>query len=273
MKFAKIFISLILLSIVFTACEKAEDANEVVSTKAVEEETVADILWNTIDADVDYVSDLMYTKGFKSVTDTCPMIIVEHPDSTYFPRTVTIDFGEGCETFHGRMKKGKIIISISSPMHLEGSVRTVNLVDYYINEHHIEGTKTFSNKGFNDSGHMNWDVVLTGGKITFPDGTIATREMNHNRELIAGIDTPRYWWDDEWHIHGTASGVNINGVQYTNTISTPVYIKAVCRFPVSGTVEMELTDIGTVILDYGDGECDNEATLTIGDRVKTIILR
>lgn len=269
----KILSILILVAVIFSSCEKTEDATEVVSTKAVQEEAVADILWNTIDADVDYVSDLMQVKGYKSITDTCPMILVDHPDSLYFPRTITIDFGDACETWHGRIKSGKIIINVSSPMHLQGSVRTVNLENYYINNHLVEGNKTITNKGYNDRGNLNWDVVLRGGKITFPDGTFSTREMSHNRELITGLDTPRYWWDDEWHITGTANGTNTEGVDYTNTITTPILVKSVCRFPVSGIVDMEISDLGTLVLDYGQGECDNEATLTYGDRVWTILLR
>lgn len=273
MKTTKLFLSLFfILSIVFTSCEKAEDANEIVSTKAVEEEAVADILWNSIDADVDFVSDLMGSKGYKSITDTCPMIIVDHADSAFFPRTVTIDFGDGCETFHGRIKKGKIIISVSSPMHLEGSVRTVTLEDYYINDHHIEGTKVLTNMGYNDSGNMNWDVMLSGGKITFPDGSISLRSMNHNRELIAGIDSPFYWWDDEYHITGTATGTNIDGVSYVNTITKAVLYKTVCRFPVSGTIDMEISELGTLVFDYGDGECDNIGTIKYGDQVWEIEL-
>lgn len=274
MKTTKIFLSVILLlTIAFSACEKTEDVNEIVSTKAVENEAIADILWNSIDSDVDIVSDMMLSKGFKSITDTCPLIIVDHPDSLFFPRTVTIDYGDGCETYHGRIKSGKIIISVSSQLHLEGSKRTVNLDNFYINDHHIEGSKTLTNMGFNSDGNMNWDVVLNGGQITFPDGSISTRVLNHNREWITGIDTPRYWWDDEWYIHGTASGTNVDGVNYNNIITTPVLVKAVCRFPVSGIIDMEVSDVGTLVFDYGDGECDNEATLTFGDQSWIINLR
>jgi len=274
MKTIKLFsVLLFFLAVFLISCEKNEDANEVVSTKAIQEEAVADILWNTIDADVDYASDIMNSKAYKTVTDTCPLIIVEHPDSVFFPRTITIDFGDGCETWHGRTKSGKIVIEITSPMHLEGSVRKISLIDYYINNHHIEGTKILTNKGFNDSGNLNWDVVLNDGKITFPDGSVSLREMNHNRELIVGIDTPLYWWDDEYHITGTANGTNIDSVGYVNTITKPVLYKTICRFPVSGTVDMEITGLGTLFFDYGDGECDNEATITYGEQVWTIILK
>ena len=268
-------LTLFLAAMTFTACEKNEDdnTNTTLTVKAAEDEALADTYWNAIDSDIDFVSDLMENNGFKSVTDTCPMIIVDHPDSVFFPRTITIDYGDNyCETWNGRLKKGKIIIHITNRMHLEGSVRTVTLEGFYINEHHIEGLKTLTNNGLNDSGHMNFDVTLEGGTITFPDGATITRTVNHNREWTVGIETPRYWWDNEWLIRGTASGTNRNGNSFNNEITTPVLVKAVCRFPVSGIIDHNITDVGTVVLDYGNGECDNIATITFGDETWEITL-
>lgn len=268
------FSSFVLGSVLlFTACEKNTDSVESVTTKTVNDESIIEDYWTSIDSDVDFVSDLMEFTNFKSVTDSCPTIIVEHPDSLFFPRTVTIDFGDTyCETWHGRLKKGKIVITLSDRMGVPGSVRTVTLDQFYINDYHIEGTNTLTNNGFNDSGNMNWNVILTGGKITTPDGAEITRTMRHNREWTVGIDTPRYWWDNEWLIRGTATGTNRDGVVYSNEISNPVLVKAVCRFPVSGTVDMQIADVGTYVLDYGRGECDNIATVTFGDRIWEITL-
>jgi len=254
--------------------ESTEDVNTSLTIPSAEDEALEDILWNTIDTDVDYVGGLMENKGYKSVLDTCPMIIVEHPDSAYFPRTIIIDYGEDyCETFHGRVKKGKIIIRVTRPMHEEGSIRTVTFENYFIGEHQIEGVKTLTNKGINDSGNMNFDVNLRGGMVIFPNQTIATREMDQNREWTTGMDTPRYWWDNEWLIRGSASGIHRNGKSYENTITLAVLVKSVCRFPVSGLVEMEIGDLPSpVILNYGDGECDNLATLSFGDQVWQIEL-
>lgn len=267
----------LLFSVAIISCDKnenTEDNNPSLTLLSAEDEVLEDILWNTIDADVDYVGGLMDLKSYKSVLDTCPMIIVEHPDSAYFPRTVIIDYGEDyCETFHGRAKKGKIIIHITRPIYEEGSIRTVTFENYFIAEHQIEGVKTLINKGINDSGNMNFDVTLADGKVTFPDQTEATREMVHNREWITGMDTPRYWWDNEWLSRGTAQGMHRDGKAYENTILEPVLVKAVCRFPVSGTIEILISDLPyPVLLNYGDGACDNLATLTFGDQVWEIEL-
>ncbi len=275
----KVFVFLMIVVtgslMMFSSCEKKEEVTGILNTETVEDEAIADIIWNSVDADVDLVSSMFESNSLKSASaDTCPIIIIDHPDSTYFPRTLIIDFGdEYCETWEGRPKKGKIIITVNKPIYEPGSVRTVTFEDYYIAEHKVEGVHTLTNNGFNGSGNLNFQAVLSGGKITFPDGGIVVREMNHNREWIIGIDTPRYWWDDQWHITGTASGTNRDGVSYNNLITTPVLYKAVCHFPVSGIIDLNIENVGTLVMDYGDGECDNLATITFGENVWTITLR
>lgn len=260
--------------IIFSACEKKEENAELLNTKSAQDEAMADMIWNSVDSDVDLVSNMFESKSFKSATaDTCPTIIIDHPDSTFFPRTLIIDFGtDYCETWEGRPKKGKIIITVNRPIYEMGSVRTVTFEDFYIADHKVEGINTLTNNGFNNSGNLNFQAALSGGKITFPDGGIVTRDINHNREWIIGIQTPQYWWDDQWHITGTASGTNRDGVSYNNLITTPVLYKTVCHFPVSGIIDLNINNVGTLVMDYGDGECDNLATITFGDTEWTITL-
>ena len=265
----------VLISIVFlSSCEKEKQENpQTLTEKSAQDQAITDVLWHSIDSDIDLASSLMESNHFKSTKDTCPLIIVDHPDSTFFPRTIVIDYGENyCETANGLQKKGKIIITISNHLALLGSTRTITLENFHINNHHIEGEKTLTNKGLNGDGNMNFDVDLINGKITFPDGGTALRTMNHNREWTEGIESIAYWWDNEWLIRGTASGTNRDGVIYNNEITTPILVKATCHFPVSGTIDINITDLGTPILDYGDGSCDNIATITFGDQVWEIEL-
>jgi hypothetical protein len=56
-------------------------------------------------------------------------------------------------------------------------------------------------------------------------------------------------------------------------ILTPLRKELVCRFIVSGTIEIRPENLPVRLLDYGDGECDNIATVTINGEVYTIYLR
>lgn len=276
MKMKILLITALLISLfTFYSCEKTEettDENQVLIDSG-ESDLIEDVLWNTIDSDIDYAGIVLESNGYKSLKDTCPLIIVEHPDSIFFPRTIIIDYGDSyCETFHGAMKKGKIVIEITAPIQHAGSIRSASFEDFYIDEHKIEGIKTLVNKGFNDAGNLNFDATLIGGKIIFPDARVATRESNHNREWTKGIENPEYWWDNEWLLRGSATGSHRDGKTYVNTITEPILIKAMCHFAVSGTMELLIQNQFLLVLDFGDGECDRIATLTFGDLIWEIEL-
>jgi hypothetical protein len=99
------------------------------------------------------------------------------------------------------------------------------------------------------------------------------REVNREREWIAGMSTPHFIWDDECLVTGTTSGKNINGVSYSTIITTPLHWKRACRFIVAGIIKVERSGSDPVELDFGSGECDSQATLRRGDEEKQINLR
>ena len=136
----------------------------------------------------------------------------------------------------------------------------------------MEGTKVIQNSGINASQNVVFSVTLTQGKLIFPDGRTVERSFSHEREWIAGFLT-RNIWDDECLITGAAEGVTIRGFAYTKTISSALHWKRVCKFIVSGVVMIEREGKETAILDYGSGECDAKAVLTIGDVSKEILLK
>jgi hypothetical protein len=115
-------------------------------------------------------------------------------------------------------------------------------------------------------------VSLTGGKLTLQDGKTIERSVAHQREWIAGLLT-RNIWDDECLVTGSATGTDINGTAYTNTITTALHWTRACRFIISGVIQIGRGDAAPVSLDFGTGECDAKAIVTRGDESKEITLR
>ena len=62
-----------------------------------------------------------------------------------------------------------------------------------------------------------------------------------------------------------------NGTERTVTVVKPLKRKMACRFLVSGSVEIQKNE-KTITLDYGDGTCDDLATITNGDLTREIHL-
>jgi hypothetical protein len=263
----------------FTGCTKDSSPIEQASVDLVDDNAVSDVAFDDVFSTVDNATIILENalgkgdlKSATIVSDSCPSITVDKPGAELWPKTITVDYGTGCTGYYGSTRKGKIIITVSARRNVTGATRTVTFDNYYFNGIKVEGTKVVTNLGPNNNQNIEISVVLTGGKLTLPNEKTIERSFDHKREWIKGLATKNIW-DDECLVTGSATGKNINGVAYTNTIISPLHWKRVCEFLVSGIIKFEREGAEAVQLDYGDGKCDAIATLKRGDQTKEIILR
>ncbi len=186
-----------------------------------------------------------------------------------FPKTIVIDFGTGC-TANGITRSGKINIVLSDSLRTTGATSVMTFDNYYVNSYKREGTITWKNTS--TAIGRNWERTVREGKITAPDG----RFWNHNSitsvQQSAGFDTPRNPLDDEFLITGAGSIVNSNNVTRSYRIVNPLLKKVSCANIVSGTKRIEGPNF-YAILDFGTGDCDRIATISInGLPPRTILL-
>ena len=266
-KILSLFAMLLAMGITFTSCDKSETEDQVTISQA-EEATFVDDIYEEVATDVDNVvmgeASVLLKDGGLTGMD-CPVVTVEFPDSTQFPRVITIDFGDSCTfTRHDQVftKSGKIIVEVTDHFMNQGASRTVTFVDFTINGNLIEGTRTMTNDGPNADGFYQFTIQLQNGKITTEEGVEIERQYTRTRTMIAGDDTPRYQWDDEFLIEGNGSGVNSDGYAYTQTIMEPLYRTRNCAWFRSGVTETVVNE-DEIVIDYGEGECDNIATRAI----------
>jgi hypothetical protein len=195
-------------------------------------------------------------------------------DTTVFPRVLTIDFGDtNCLGKDGRYRRGKILVSFTGRYYRPGTIITTTFDNFYVNDNQIEGTKVVTNNGLNDQRHLSWTISVNG-IITLANGngTISWKSQR-TREWTEGRATPHNRWDDVFLITGQASGQRANGLTWTHKITKPLEVKLACRFIVSGTVQIKPEGKLLRTLDFGDGECDNLATVTVDGKTRTIHLR
>lgn len=259
----------------FASCTKRPSIDQATLDLA-DDDAVSDVVFEDIFNTVDNADIILddYQKGnvSKSVADSCPLVTIDHPSDGLWPKIITVDFGAGCTNSFDNTRSGKINIVVTGKRLQPGSKKTVTFDNYYFNGIKVDGSKEFENLGYNDNQKMVFSIKLTDGKLTLPDGRFIERSFQHQREWLAGLLT-RNIWDDECLITGTASGVTIKGVAHTNSITTALDWKRVCRFIVSGVVEIKREGLETVTINYGTGECDAIATVTKGDETKEITLR
>ena len=188
-----------------------------------------------------------------------------------FPKTVVIDFGTGCTSTNGIIRKGKINVTISDSLRKSGSVAVMTFDGYYVSGYKKEGTITWTNTS--QGGTRSWQRKVENGKITAPDGSYWLHTALKNITQTAGSSTPNNLLDDVYSITGTSTVTNSSGVSRTSTILQALEKQTTCSNIDKGQVKIQGPN-HYAILDYGDGTCDNVATLSIdGGTPKTILLR
>ncbi|MSQ78157.1 MAG: hypothetical protein EXR21_00590 [Flavobacteriaceae bacterium] len=202
-------------------------------------------------------------------------------DSTSIPgkRHVIIDFGTtNCQGNDGKFRRGKIDIMHDGKPRQAGSVTTVKTIDYYVNDNKVELDKTITNNGFNASNQLSWNIAVNNSKIILAiangGGTISW-SSSRSCTWIAGINTPKFIFDDKYEISGDGSGTDAKGNSYTMKITSPIVIDFSCnqsRF-VKGFFEITPNGKAARVIDFGNGTCDNLASITVGKTTKTFTLK
>ena len=259
----KILFSLIALSMIgifLSSCNESEELNDISST---EDMTLIEDVLNSIEESADETTfALTEDTELESRGNPCVEKTSTAPLGQY-PNTITLDFGDGCEGPHGRVRKGKIIIDISDKMHNEGAVRIVSFDEFFVDEVQVTGSRSITNNGQNDEGNTYFTKEVTGIQLIFPNGEIASRDALHIMTFLEGYDTPQRF-DNVMSISGNASGVSRSGVEYSAEIVEDLIKRGNCRWIVSGIKEITRDD-QTVSLDYGDGACNRAAVVTFED--------
>jgi hypothetical protein len=245
-----------------TQAEASFDDVEDVSMAAAEEEgsaTAQNGRLSTVEGD----SLRLTFEELRLRIGTCGIITVTPDDHTY-PKTITIDFGDGCIGADGKFRKGAIIIHLTGPIRRSGSVMTITFRNFYLNRAHIEGTKTISN--LSENGNIKFTVQVTGGKITFPNGRgYSYNGLKYVRQIEGG--STRTIRDDIYSIEGRSKTEFNNGVVIVLNTETPLIKKVACHWISKGILKIKIND-RILFLDYGapdNGDCDNKALLTWND--------
>ena len=278
MKLKKIFALLSLPSIFFFAsCQKDEtepDPEIETTFKLTEDQAVSESIND--DATVIFF-DASVNSGFYRLngqTETtgilsCATVTVT-PQNT-FPKTITIDFGNGCTSADGISRKGKINITLSDYVHNTGATAVMTFDNYYTVGFKVEGTITWTNTSTPNG--ISWTRQITNGRVIEPiGGYYWTHEGTKNVTQIAGASTPTNLLDDVYSVTGNHTVTNPAGKTRTVTILEALEKKTTCHNVSKGKMKIQATS-HFAILDYGDGTCDNIATITIdGNPPRTILL-
>jgi hypothetical protein len=290
----------LMLTLTMVSCKKnteTVEGSDVSAQVAAEEDAITDAVYNNVFDDVMGVDNEVGLQGpgflgtaasGGSETNrngqidslggfTCLTITKEKLNAPApFPVRVTFDFGSGCVGNGGHFRKGKIVTIYTGRLITPGSVATTTFVNYQVDSFKIEGTHTIKN--LSTPQEFKYEVVLVNGKVTnINNGKFRSREAIHTVKQVAGLGTPLFPLDDIFQITGGARGEsNRNGslINWERTILPvePIIKKFTCHWLVKGQVKIERTNKPTAVLDYGNGDCDNLATVTVNGVTHNIVL-
>lgn len=311
MKANKLFFGITTLvlagSLIFTSCRKREKQEEEPDQETSTASDNANM--ENISSDMDAMGGEVAENGTLSqyrsdgtnVLSIAPCATV----TGFGTSTITVDFGTtGCTGADNRIRTGKIFYDLSQC--------TSSATTYYRNpgfkviitsqNYVVDGNAvTITNKTIQNTTPLSvgGQTVFTGTNLTWNitanisiakanNGGTVTWTCNRTKELINTNDVACYhgqtlpitWSMAKVKIKGTASGVNSKGEQYTVT-ATDLIRDFTCtpsanypkRHPfISGTLDYKPGTRPTRHVDYGNGGCDLNATVTVNGVTYAITL-
>lgn len=209
----------------------------------------------------------------------CPSLELLDGTGTTWPKHVRIDYGTSCQDRFGVFRSGVINIIFNGPMFNAGATTVIETDgNYKRNGIGINGRLAISGVTWDNTKGLQYTTDLTRGKLSLSDSVIIDYISHKTVKQIAGVDqvgaliNPS---DDVYSIEGNASITYekgpLVGVPATFTTVEALIKRWDCQYISKGKLQIAFNKI-TGVLDYGDGKCDNDATITVGDKTKAIKL-
>lgn len=258
--------------IILLACNEDETQPESqvdtqITSDEVQVESTTDLLYNLSD----YYLELASIEGSGKPTEECPTVSFQ-----IFQKKITVDFGDdGCVGPYGSTHYGKIIISYEGSLDAMPVSRTISTENYRWNIYPIEATITATGFMENNEGGYDFDR-RSDVKVTFPNETNYSLISNYKINWQEGFNDANPF-NDVIQVSGNSTGKNRQGNTFSAEISTPLLIKTTCAnsldfLTVSGVKEVDPARLGDYKVDYGDGACDRNITITTANRTFDISL-
>lgn len=263
-KYVSLIVRFLVVSLFFISC--SDNESELNTDSLSTEDVVAIIASDDASNDVESVIDDYFEfdedlsgKSSEEVDAKRPdflncrvKTIVKDGDT----KTVTLDFGEGCELPNGNILKGKIIIVHKVDTTAPTLTVTYTFENFYVNEISIEGGSTIVKTRENANGNPEF-LISFEKTLTWPDGEFSVKKGTKIKEWIEGYET-REWLDNVYLITGNWELTFNDGLVCSATIIDILKREATCRYIVSGVVSL-MKNERTGTLNFGDGSCDNKA--------------
>ena len=276
-------------TLLFSSCKKDEADSDIADTDLQEvsanneTENEADDLQQNADDAVQFFDARLNGSGTTGPNSYSPAGLCWTAVLDPAAHTITVSFDSTCQGRNGRYRRGSLLVSYTPNYRATPGATVITVPQqYFVSRtpfsatnpgNRVKGVRTVMNIGLDAD-----SVMVREGEISFTDGTTATWTADKRREWTTGATTEDRS-DDVFAITRMhKQGSTRNGRTFTADALTPVIWKRACWLnngfhnPVQGSVVVKVQGRRDRVIDYGAGTCDNVATVTIGNRTRTIQL-
>lgn len=258
--------------LLFTGCRKPENDND---TAVATDNSIAETESNQV---IDAAQSTMIDNGLGRVMNpgsshatllpSCASVTLDT-----IAHNITVNFGTTnclCSDWDGKYRRGIIQIHYTGHYSDSGTVIHITTQDYFVNDNEYTFDKTVTNMGHNSLGQPYFNIHVATSTVVTPTGQI-TWTSDRVRTWTSGSTTTTPY-DDVYEITGTASGTSRNGTDFTIIITSPLVKEIGCRWITQGNMEIAPQGLATRFVDFGSGNCDSEAKVTVNGVTFTINL-
>lgn len=189
-----------------------------------------------------------------------------------FPVKIVIDFGNGCLGADGHMRYGKIITTYTARLINPGATATTTFEGYKVDDISVQGVHKISNTTGSTPGSnlKQFTITVRDAKLSKPNGNYTEWRSDRIITQVEGNGTILPV-DDIFRIEGSALGRVKRGnvlVAWQSEITVPLKKKFTCPWISEGIVKTRRENLSSTsqwvaVLNFGNGNCDYLATLTI----------
>jgi len=196
-------------------------------------------------------------------SDSCGNVGVVPPDPFVFPKVVTVDFGSGCTDADGKLKAGRVVMTVGAFWEPNATI-TVTYDNYSEDGVKVEGQFIFTNLSTANAAILSIDAQNI--KLTDPNNYTFAFSGNQTYTQTAGHPSWWDWHDDVYHVTGSIFSTLTNGETVNWLIQSPLVKANACAYVSQGKGILDINGL-PVYVDYGNGTCDNQGTYTINGQV------
>ncbi len=286
MKTFKLTFFLLLFAIAFTGCQQDDDDNNNVAEADADAAALAlegylqaqaafATAYEQVDQQARQEGDL---NGFQQEEPTsqprsndCVTATFTPDPDTFFPAVLNLDYGDNCTDENGSLLGGRIIATFNGLLLSEGTQIDIAFENFQLNEYVLSGNYVVQNDGLDEQGRQSFSSQISGGELFQNGQRIFTYEQTANRYQVAGQSTNFFTdglagiLDDVSEEIVTANGTGAFGNTFSFVTESPLVDPITCFWRTQGRLNYTIDFLPVpAILDFGDGNCDNNASLTIG---------